>query len=103
MRIFALGDLHLSFDNNGEIYKPMGIFGENWHDHHQKIKDNWEKEVNPQDIVLVPGDISWAMKLEEASYDLEFLSHLPGRKIMVRGNHDLWWQGIGKVNVLPQE
>jgi len=102
MRIFALGDPHLSFNEKGETYKPMDIFGQNWQDHHQKIKENWEKEVRQEDIVLVPGDLSWALKLEEAHYDLEFLGRLPGRKLLVKGNHDLWWQGIGKVRkILP--
>ncbi|NLT94422.1 MAG: phosphohydrolase [Clostridia bacterium] len=102
MRFFALGDPHLSFNVRGGIDKPMDIFGDNWQDHHQQIKENWERVVRPEDIVLVPGDISWAMKLEEARYDLEFLGRLPGRKILIRGNHDLWWQGIGKVRkVLP--
>lgn len=102
MRIFALGDPHLSFNEQGEIYKTMGIFGENWQDHHVKIKQNWERQVKAEDVVLVPGDLSWALKLEDAQYDLEFLAELPGRKILVKGNHDLWWQGIGKVRkVLP--
>lgn len=100
MRIFALGDPHLSFNEAGESYKPMGIFGTHWLDHHEKIKDNWEKVVKPSDVVLVPGDVSWALKLEEARYDLEFLGRLPGRKILVKGNHDLWWQGISKVRAL---
>jgi len=97
MDIFALGDPHLSFNENGEVYKPMGIFGENWEEHDRKIKENWESKILPEDIVLVPGDLSWALKLEEAKYDLEFLGKLPGKKIIVKGNHDLWWQGIGKV------
>jgi predicted phosphohydrolase len=102
MRIFALGDPHLSFNDRGEVYKPMDIFGDKWQDHHEKIRENWERKINGEDIVLIPGDISWALKLEEAYLDLEFLGKLPGRKILVRGNHDLWWQGIGKVRkVLP--
>lgn len=97
MRIFGLGDPHLSFNKSGEIYKPMGIFGDNWQDHHLKIKENWERTIKPEDIVLVPGDLSWALKLDEALFDLRFLGKLPGRKILIKGNHDLWWQGIGKV------
>jgi predicted phosphohydrolase len=102
MRIFALGDPHLSFTEQGEIYKPMDIFGDHWRDHHLKIKKNWEKMVSYADIVLVPGDLSWALKLEEALFDLKFIGQLPGRKILIKGNHDLWWDGIGKVRkVLP--
>jgi hypothetical protein len=97
MRIFALGDPHLSLDKKGQINKPMDIFGEHWKAHHEKIKQNWEAIVTHEDVVLVPGDLSWALKLEDASYDLEFLGGLPGMKILIKGNHDLWWQSISKV------
>lgn len=97
MKIFALSDLHLSFDENYKEYKPMGIFGKNWEGHSRKIKENWEKVVSPEDIVLIPGDISWALKLEEIRYDLEFIEKLPGLKIITKGNHDLWWQSLTKV------
>jgi len=102
MGIFALGDPHLSFDSKGNEYKPMAIFGEQWQDHGEKIKRNWEAVVTDKDVVLVPGDLSWALKLEEAIYDLNFLSRLPGLKILIKGNHDLWWQSISKVRkILP--
>ncbi|NMA02032.1 MAG: phosphohydrolase [Clostridia bacterium] len=97
MAIFALGDPHFSFSTSGQEYKPMGIFGDNWLNHSQKIKANWESVVSPEDVVLVPGDISWALKLEEARQDLEFLGQLPGLKLLVKGNHDLWWQSVSKV------
>ena len=98
MAIFALGDLHLS--QSGE--KPMDIFGPEWKDHPGKIKKNWERLVSEDDLVIVPGDISWAMRPEEAVVDLNWLATLPGQKLLVRGNHDYWWGAIGKVRrMLP--
>jgi predicted phosphohydrolase len=93
MNIFAIGDLHLSFANP----KPMDIFGENWTDHAEKIRKSWEAMITPEDLVLIPGDISWAMHLEEAKRDLDYLAALPGTKVMIRGNHDYWWASISKV------
>lgn len=93
MNIFAIGDLHLSFANP----KPMDIFGGNWTDHPEKIRQHWEATVAPDDLVLIPGDISWAMSLEEAQPDLEYIASLPGRKLMIRGNHDYWWSTVTKV------
>lgn len=93
MNIFAIGDLHLSFSNP----KPMDIFGDNWTDHPEKIKAAWEAMVGEDDLVLIPGDISWAMNLEEAEPDLKYIAELPGRKVMIRGNHDYWWSTISKV------
>lgn len=93
MKIFALSDPHLGFN----VAKPMDIFGEHWKDHPQRIRQAWQAAVSPADIVLVPGDISWAMKLEEAKADLAFLGDLPGTKIIVKGNHDYWWSGLKKL------
>ena len=93
MNIIAIGDLHLSFANP----KPMDIFGDNWADHPEKIRRAWEAAVTPDDVVLLPGDISWAMNLEEAKPDLDYIAALPGRKIMIRGNHDYWWSTVSKV------
>lgn len=84
MRIYAIGDLHLSFENKvipGDWekvsqYKPMSLFGDKWVEHYRKIYKNWKAEVTCKDLVLVPGDISWAMKLEEAVYDLEFIGSM---------------------------
>lgn len=110
MKIYAIGDLHFSFSrpvdplrwDDVETYKPMDIFGSEWQEHHRKIYDNWVNIVNNVDIVLVPGDFSWAMKLNEARYDLEFLGLLPGQIVGVQGNHDLWWQSLSRVRkVLP--
>lgn len=93
MKIYGISDLHLSFQAD----KPMDIFGDNWQDHAQKMANAWDSMVGQEDIVLVPGDLSWAMKLEEAKKDLEWIGQRPGLKILVRGNHDLWWSGINKV------
>ena len=87
MKIFAISDLHLSFDSN----KPMDIFGTNWVGHVEKIKQDWESQVKPEDVVLLPGDFSWAMHLEDTKQDFAFLESLPGKKILLKGNHDYWW------------
>lgn len=96
MGLFAIGDLHLSFTTD----KPMDVFGQNWENHHGKIKENWIKKISKDDTVLIPGDISWAIKLEEAMYDLEWINRLPGKKVLLRGNHDYWWSSLSKMNDL---
>ena len=99
MKVFAISDLHLSL--NGE--KPMDIFGFNWKDYLLKIKEDWQSKVSESDVVLISGDISWAMQLEGALKDIDFLSSLNGTKILIRGNHDYWWQGITKIRAkLPK-
>jgi predicted phosphohydrolase len=98
MSIFAIGDLHLSLTQD----KPMDIFGEKWVNHVEKLRVNWLDQVSENDVVLLAGDHSWALKLEEAIQDLEFIGSLPGKKILVKGNHDFWWQSLSKVKqVLP--
>ncbi|WAH34996.1 metallophosphoesterase [Alicyclobacillus dauci] len=98
MALYAIGDLHLST----AVDKPMDVFGEAWSNHASRLADEWSKNVHEDDVVLIPGDISWGMTLEEAKPDLEWIAALPGKKIMIRGNHDYWWNGIGKVrNILP--
>ncbi len=110
MKIYALGDLHLSFKKlptpgfwaEAAEYKPMGEINPAWTNHARLIYENWVKIVQPEDLVLVPGDISWAMRLEEAKSDLGFLGLLPGKIVGVQGNHDYWWQSISRVRaVLP--
>lgn len=91
--VYAISDLHLP----GSTGKTMDVFGPNWLNHDQQIEVNWCKLVSEEDIVLIPGDISWAMKLEEAEADLNRIGSWPGIKVMIRGNHDYWWQGIGKL------
>lgn len=99
MAIWAIGDLHLSFGLEG---KEMDVFGENWRDHHKKIRAAWEEVVHPDDLVLIPGDISWAMKPQEAKPDLEWIDRLPGTKVMIRGNHDYWWTTQKKLlEIMP--
>lgn len=94
MKIFAIGDLHLS----SHTAKPMDIFGPKWRDHEAQIQANWRANVGEEDYVLIPGDISWAMRLAEAESDLNILENLPGQKICIRGNHDYWWDRPGKLN-----
>lgn len=94
MRIWAIGDLHLSF---GVKNKSMDVFGPNWESHAEKIASNWKSLIRPEDLVLVPGDLSWALKLEEAIPDLEWVDALPGTKVMIKGNHDYWWGSLSKV------
>ncbi len=101
MKIFAIGDLHLSF---GEmVEKPMDIFGGQWVGHTEKLYKNWGKMVEPEDTVIICGDISWGLKLEEAMADLDWIHALPGRKLLFKGNHDLWWKAIGRLNGLYED
>ena len=93
MNIYAISDLHLSFSSD----KPMNVFGGNWDGHFEKIKRSWMETVKEGDVVLISGDISWAMKLEDALADLNELAKLPGEKVLIRGNHDYWWNGISKL------
>ncbi len=93
MSIYAISDLHLSFSTN----KPMNVFGNNWNDHEKKIKNNWLKTVKNEDTILLPGDFSWGMTFEEVKPDFEYLNELPGRKIILKGNHDYWWGTANKI------
>lgn len=94
MKLFALSDPHLSF---GTPNKTMDRFGPQWVGHAAKIAAAWRERVGADDVVLVPGDISWAMDLEGARPDLAFLGELPGHKVLLKGNHDYWWSTISKV------
>ena len=98
MKIFAIGDLHLSFGE--DVEKPMDIFGERWVNHAEKLKEKWVATVSPEDIVIICGDISWGLRLEEAAADFAWIKELPGKKVLFKGNHDLWWQSTGKLNKL---
>lgn len=93
-RIFTIADLHLG----QSVDKPMDKFGPAWKDHTQRLQDQWRELVADQDYVLIPGDISWAMHLDEAAADLQLLENLPGQKILLRGNHDYWWQSLNKIS-----
>lgn len=93
MRIFALADLHLSESCD----KPMDKFGPRWHRHNLRIHEEWQANVTDEDWILVPGDISWGMRLDESLADLAFIHDLPGKKLFLKGNHDYWWQSLNKV------
>ena len=90
MKIFAVSDLHLP----GNQEKPMDIFGGNWTGHFEKLRADWLDKVRAEDAVLLAGDFCWAMTLDDALSDLKRLAELPGKKILIRGNHDYWWSGI---------
>ncbi len=92
MRLFTIADLHLSFG----VDKPMDIFG-GWHDHVSRIEQNWQKKIGPEDMVVLPGDLSWGMNFEQSEKDLEFLDKLNGTKIISKGNHDYWWNTVTKM------
>ncbi len=89
MKFFLLSDLHLGRD--------MTEFGSWWRNHEIKIELNWKKTISSEDVVLIPGDISWGRKLKDAQADLDFISSLPGVKFIIRGNHDWWWKNFNKV------
>ena len=93
MKVFAISDLHLS----GKADKPMNVFGAGWEGHFDKIKADWLQKVTDEDIVLLGGDTSWGMYLDEGMFDVQSLAPLPGKKVLIRGNHDFWWNGITRV------
>ena len=98
MAVFAISDLHLP-----ARVKPMDVFGEHWKNHFERIRADWRDRVRAEDLVLLPGDFSWAMHLEEAIEDLNSVAALPGSKLLLRGNHDYWWSSIGRVRrTLPE-
>lgn len=100
MTIYAIGDLHLP----GGDTKPMDVFGSHWENHFEKIAADWRQRVQPSDLVLLPGDISWAMRLEDALPDLNAIGALPGKKLLLRGNHDYWWGTITRLRAaLPKD
>ena len=98
--VYAIGDLHLSLSVPN---KAMDVFGMQWRDHRDRLKEAWQDLVAPEDLVLIPGDISWAMYQSDALADLGFLGDLNGTKLLLRGNHDYWWQSVTKVRAaLPE-
>lgn len=93
MKVFAISDLHLSGNNP----KPMDIFGGAWANYMQEIEADWREKVSDDDVVLIAGDISWAMHLQDAASDLQRIGGFAGHKVLIRGNHDYWWKSIGAV------
>lgn len=98
MALFVIGDTHLSLSCD----KPMDIF-KGWADYVERIESNWNKIVGENDSVVIPGDISWAMSLQEAVKDFEFLNNLNGTKYILKGNHDYWWNTASKMNKFFEE
>jgi len=97
--IYAISDLHLPAGND----KPMDIFGSHWERHFERIAESWTECVEKDDLVLLPGDISWAMRLDDAAQDLRAIGMLPGTKVITRGNHDFWWNSVSRVReALPE-
>lgn len=99
MSIYTIADLHLSFNEN----KPMDIFGANWDGHTEKIKEDWLQKVKEDDTVILPGDFSWSMHLKDTVKDFEYLNNLPGKKILLKGNHDYWWTTVKSMRKFLEE
>ena len=99
MRVYAIGDLHLP----GGDLKPMDVFGPQWENHFERISESWRASVSDEDLVLIPGDISWAMQLADAAADLRRIAQLPGTILILRGNHDYWWSSLTQLRCcLPE-
>ncbi|MCQ2433036.1 MAG: metallophosphoesterase [Clostridia bacterium] len=99
MAVYVMADTHLSLAVN----KPMHIFGSRWTDHPEKIRKNWLECVRPEDTVVIPGDLSWGINLEESLADFRFIDDLPGNKILLKGNHDYWWDTVTKMTAFNAE
>ena len=93
MALYTISDLHLSLSSD----KPMDIF-RGWEGYVYKLKSNWLKTITADDTVVIPGDISWEMRIKDTYADFKFINDLPGRKILMKGNHDLWWDSVTKMN-----
>ncbi len=99
MALFVLADLHLSHSAD----KPMDVFGARWENHTEKILNNWQNTVTPEDTVVIPGDLSWGMDFGNTEADLRFVHELNGKKIIGKGNHDYWWQTMKKLTSFKRE
>ncbi len=93
MALYAIADLHLPLG----IDKPMDIFGSSWKNYVERLSDNWQSSIRDDDVVVLPGDFSWATYLEQSFKDFEFLNRLNGRKLLLKGNHDYWWTTMSKL------
>lgn len=99
MAIYALSDLHLSFGNPA---KSMEVFGPVWKNYAEKIREGWISTIKDHDLVLIPGDISWGKNIHEAKVDLDWIDTLPGKKLIIKGNHDYWWESPSKMKqIMP--
>ena len=101
MSLYVISDLHLSTNEN--TGKSMEVFGPRWQNYIERIERNWRAVITDDDVVVIPGDISWAMSMEEALPDLKFIDSLPGRKIIGKGNHDFWWSTVSKMRRFFEE
>ena len=99
MSLYVMADLHLSSDGS----KSMAVFGSRWIDYMEKIRKNWCAVINEEDTVIIPGDISWALKLEDTLEDFRFLDSLPGKKLIGKGNHDFWWSTVSKMTAFLEQ
>ncbi len=93
-KIFAISDLHLSFSTN----KPMNVFGARWDNYEERLAENWQRVVAPEDIVLMPGDTSWTTYIKDGVADFDYIHRLNGTKLISKGNHDYWWETLTKLN-----
>ena len=99
MALYTIADLHLACS----VDKPMDIFGGRWQNYMEKIEKRWNALVQPADTVVIGGDISWGIDFKQSLADFQYLNRLPGRKIILKGNHDLWWNTAKKMNAFLQE
>ncbi len=99
MALYVIGDLHLSLSAE----KPMDVFGSRWTGYVEKLREGWCSRVKDEDTVILAGDISWGMTPEEAKADFDFIESLPGQKIILKGNHDYWWQTLSKLTKFVEE
>lgn len=99
MALYTISDLHLPLG----VDKPMDIFGRRWENYIEKLRDNWLSLVTKEDMVVMPGDFCWAMYLDEAKKDFDFINELPGIKILLKGNHDYWWDTVSKLRRFVSE
>lgn len=99
MAIFAISDLHLALG----VEKPMDVFGNRWVNYMEKLEASWEDTITANDFVIIPGDISWATYLEQSYEDFKFIERLPGKKIILKGNHDYWWTTLRKLETFLEE
>lgn len=99
MALYAISDLHLS----AGVTKPMDVFGGKWHGYMEKIEKHWRDLIAPEDMVVIGGDVSWGINLSESLPDFQLLSSLPGKKIILKGNHDLWWNTVSKMKRFFEE